>query len=89
MLSIEKISPTNISDHREKPCYQFIVTLVDKEGFRIVVNVGAKVMYDAREFAILVLERTGRVYGDGMYQPWSEEVRKHLANFWANETKNS
>lgn len=81
-ISIKSITPENVARSIVDSLYNFTVLLADGDGFEAKIKMGAKTLFDYRDFASFVLEHTGRLHGDGTLQSWSGELRKHLNAHW-------
>ena len=69
-MKITKITPSLGGGGK----YKFTVVLhEDKEGW--TVSTTANELLDYSLFRIVVLEATGRVYGDGTYHNWGQQLK--------------
>jgi hypothetical protein len=80
-ITIKSITPKE-STRGCGPQYNFEVVMADDDGHESKITISAGGLFDYRQFAVIVLEQTGRLYGDGTYQSWPGELRKHLNAHW-------
>lgn len=83
-IAIKSITPKQEQNAQsnESP-YRFELVLVDECGQEHKIHLHAESLFNYQKFAVIVLEKTGRLHGDGTYQSWPGEIRKHLNAFWA------
>jgi hypothetical protein len=83
-MKITKITPKQALSVQKQ--YTFDVELMDGDQ-TFKVNLRACQLLDYQHFREIVLEHTGRVYGDDFYYSWHNELRTHLADYWTKQPK--